>query len=280
MLNEDSRITNAQDYDAWGYILENRSYGSENSKYKFTGKERDKDIENNYDYFGARYYDSRIANWTSTDPLFDRVIGVSPYAYVSRNPLRYFDNNGNIQLPAELVQKYPKLASILQNDLPKAIENKKTMKALQKWTTLSAEQIKEDFQGDKGPILNVVQMSDWGSFEADKDPNKINIQESTVNYFEKSSGDVQDVLSFFIQVVIMHEYTHYGANKAGVGFYYKDGDKNYMPDEEGWRFEEAAYGQQMGGPDVAAQYMNKQNERAGVAKTYPTNVEEDLRKNR
>jgi hypothetical protein len=51
VLNEDSRIANAQDYDAWGYILENRSYGSENSKYKFTGKERDKDLQNNYDYF-------------------------------------------------------------------------------------------------------------------------------------------------------------------------------------------------------------------------------------
>ncbi|MEO8663913.1 MAG: RHS repeat-associated core domain-containing protein [Ignavibacteria bacterium] len=53
--------------DAWGYLLEGRKYDSDTSKYKFTGKERDK--ENNYDYFGARYYDSRIGRWESTDPI-------------------------------------------------------------------------------------------------------------------------------------------------------------------------------------------------------------------
>ena len=38
----------SQDYDAWGYLMDGRSYTPENSMYKFTGKERDKDIENNY----------------------------------------------------------------------------------------------------------------------------------------------------------------------------------------------------------------------------------------
>jgi YD repeat-containing protein len=33
---------------------------------KFTGKERDE--ENLYDYFGARYYDSRIGRWGGVDP--------------------------------------------------------------------------------------------------------------------------------------------------------------------------------------------------------------------
>jgi hypothetical protein len=50
VLDEESRVANAQDYDAWGYIMQNRNYSSENTKYKFTGKERDKDNENNYDY--------------------------------------------------------------------------------------------------------------------------------------------------------------------------------------------------------------------------------------
>jgi hypothetical protein len=50
VLDEESKVANAQDYDAWGYLLENRSDNPENSRYKFTGKESDKDIENNYDY--------------------------------------------------------------------------------------------------------------------------------------------------------------------------------------------------------------------------------------
>ena len=49
VVNESYDVVSAQDYDAWGNVMENRSYGSE-SKYKFTGKERDKNIENNYDY--------------------------------------------------------------------------------------------------------------------------------------------------------------------------------------------------------------------------------------
>lgn len=77
-----------------GYQLENRSFSNTNQRYKFTGKEKDKDLENNYDYFGARYYDSRIANWTSLDPLFEKHMDLSPYNYVLRCPLVFFDPDG------------------------------------------------------------------------------------------------------------------------------------------------------------------------------------------
>jgi RHS repeat-associated protein len=94
VLNEDSRIANAQDYDAWGYILENRSDNPGNSMYKFTGKERDKDLENNYDYFGARYYDSRIGRWGGVEPKIDKYPGSSPYVYAFLNPMILKDVNG------------------------------------------------------------------------------------------------------------------------------------------------------------------------------------------
>ncbi|MBN8568087.1 MAG: RHS repeat-associated core domain-containing protein [Ignavibacteria bacterium] len=62
------------------------------AKYRFTGKERD--IETNYDYFGARYYDARIGRWGGVEPKYEGYISFSPYNYGGLNPMRFFDANG------------------------------------------------------------------------------------------------------------------------------------------------------------------------------------------
>jgi len=62
------------------------------AKYKFTGKERD--VETGYDYFGARYYDSRIGRWLQVDRLSDNYRGWSPYNYSLDNPIMHIDPNG------------------------------------------------------------------------------------------------------------------------------------------------------------------------------------------
>jgi len=92
VLNTSNQIVAANDYDCWGYPLENRSYQSDGINYKFTGKQRD--AETGYDYFGARFYDARIANWGSVDPLFEKHIGWNPYNYVLRNPMALIDPDG------------------------------------------------------------------------------------------------------------------------------------------------------------------------------------------
>jgi RHS repeat-associated protein len=67
---------------------------------KFTGKERDQ--ETGLDYFGARYYGSRIGRFTSIDPVYTwRENLIDPqrwnrYAYGRNNPLRYVDPDGRI----------------------------------------------------------------------------------------------------------------------------------------------------------------------------------------
>lgn len=92
VLNSTNGIISAQDYDAWGYPLENRSYQSTNTLYKFTGKERDN--ETSYDYFGARYYDSRIGRWGAVEPLLDKYPGATPYCYSLNNPTLFKDFDG------------------------------------------------------------------------------------------------------------------------------------------------------------------------------------------
>jgi len=65
---------------------------------RFTGKERD--AETGLDYFGARYYGSKIARFTTTDPFLDQRAAIldpqrwNRYAYGRNNPLRYVDPDG------------------------------------------------------------------------------------------------------------------------------------------------------------------------------------------
>ena len=63
----------------------------------FTGKERDG--ETGLDYFDARYYGSRIARFTSVDPLQVPAAFRDPqqwnrYSYARNNPLRFLDPTG------------------------------------------------------------------------------------------------------------------------------------------------------------------------------------------
>jgi len=92
IVNENASIVAAYDYDAWGYPLEGRTYNADSMKFKYTGKELDK--ESLYDYFGARYYDSRIGRWGQTDPVSDFEPSLNPFHYTNNNPLKYIDPNG------------------------------------------------------------------------------------------------------------------------------------------------------------------------------------------
>ncbi|HRF67287.1 MAG TPA: RHS repeat-associated core domain-containing protein [Ignavibacteria bacterium] len=102
VLNSTNTVISAQDYDACltytaqagevGYPLENRTYNASAMRYDFTGKERDN--ETSYDYFGARYYDSRIGRWGQVEPLLDKYITVSPYIYSLNNPIVIADIDG------------------------------------------------------------------------------------------------------------------------------------------------------------------------------------------
>src|SRR5712692_9895235 len=72
---------------------------------RFTGKERD--AETGLDYFGARYYGSRIGRFTTVDPAYTiKENLVDPqrwnkYAYGRNNPLRFVDPDGRDILVVE-----------------------------------------------------------------------------------------------------------------------------------------------------------------------------------
>ena len=68
------------------------------ARYKFTGKERD--AETGYDYVEQRYYWKDGGFWLRPDPLLDKYIHLSPYAYCNGNPLKYVDPDGGGVFPS------------------------------------------------------------------------------------------------------------------------------------------------------------------------------------
>ena len=89
-----SRIT----YMPYGSIDRPNSGGPDIAKYKFTGQEEDS--ETGLLYYKARYYDPMIASFTSPDSIVQPTSpsGMNRYAYVSRNPVRYRDPSGHLNV--------------------------------------------------------------------------------------------------------------------------------------------------------------------------------------
>ena len=103
VTDQQGRVIERHDYLPFGEecttgpCAGNREAGAGQS-HKFTGKERD--FESGLDYFGARYYGSKIEGFTTVDPAYTiKENLVDPqrwnrYAYARNNPLRYVDPDG------------------------------------------------------------------------------------------------------------------------------------------------------------------------------------------
>ena len=93
VVDESSNILSSQDFDVWGHKINGRNYvAAKPGKYQFTSKERD--LESDYDYFGARYFDSKIGRWGGVEPKYDKYLSISPYIYSLSNPIINIDPNG------------------------------------------------------------------------------------------------------------------------------------------------------------------------------------------
>ena len=51
---------------------------------------------NGHYYYGARYYDPKMSVWLSVDPMSDQRPNLTPYNFVSNNPIMRIDPTGMI----------------------------------------------------------------------------------------------------------------------------------------------------------------------------------------
>lgn len=92
ITNLAGEVSQHMEYFAFGETFVEEHKSSNNSPYKFNGKELDE--ETGWYYYGARYYDARTSVWLSVDPLAEKYPGWSPYNYTLQNPVRFIDPNG------------------------------------------------------------------------------------------------------------------------------------------------------------------------------------------
>jgi RHS repeat-associated protein len=84
------QVAEYYNYQPFGQAIE--SWGSYATPYKFTGKERDQHSTFAFDYFGARFYDPRIGQFSSVDAAGQFASG---YVYGGNNPVMGVDPDGN-----------------------------------------------------------------------------------------------------------------------------------------------------------------------------------------
>jgi RHS repeat-associated protein len=100
MVDASGNVQSYNDYYPYGMTMPGRSgVNGADTRFRFTGKERD--IESGFDYFGARYYDSRIARWMSVDPLAGKYLDIAPYVYTHDNPINRLDPDGKGDLTSK-----------------------------------------------------------------------------------------------------------------------------------------------------------------------------------
>jgi len=88
----DGNVVQHVEYVPYGEVFIEERNNIWNTPYLFNAKELDE--ETGLYYYGARYYDPRVSNWLSADPLQEKYPGISTYCYTVANPVRLIDPDG------------------------------------------------------------------------------------------------------------------------------------------------------------------------------------------
>ena len=100
-----AEVLQVNDYYPFGMLMGESTGETYSNKYRFNGKENlipvrtDYPVDLSWYDYGARFYDPQIGRWHSIDPLAEKDISISPYNYVSNNPILLIDPTGESSSP-------------------------------------------------------------------------------------------------------------------------------------------------------------------------------------
>lgn len=92
ITNLDGEVVQHIEYVPFGEVFIEERNSIWNTPYLFNAKEFDEDT--GLYYYGARYYDSRLSLWISTDPLQEKYVNITSYCYTYNNPVIFIDPDG------------------------------------------------------------------------------------------------------------------------------------------------------------------------------------------
>ncbi|MFZ6013417.1 MAG: RHS repeat-associated core domain-containing protein, partial [Bacteroidota bacterium] len=95
MIHSPSVVVALNDYYSFGLTMS--TYQRENSlknNYKFNGKEEQTELDLGWLDYGLRMYQPELGRWNGIDPLAEKYLEISPFAYVANNPTLFIDPNG------------------------------------------------------------------------------------------------------------------------------------------------------------------------------------------
>ncbi|NGF75861.1 RHS repeat-associated core domain-containing protein [Fluviicola sp. SGL-29] len=167
-------INYAADYFPYGKVLREYVNTSTGDPEKFLTTQHERDKETGLDYRGARYYDSDIARFLSLDPMQIARLTLTPYNYVSGNPIKRIDPDG--KLDDEYDKNGKKISNLggdkidfhHQKDGSVEVQDKETgisnsMKAgefmlgyMKRWSEISRENITDEFLKGYGPEKSLI----------------------------------------------------------------------------------------------------------------------------